>query len=106
MAHQQPKSAAHAAYNYTLEHEVAALVQELARQEGEQLDLQALTPSNYLTRLIKREAAEKLDEESRARARAVHEKKLKRRLEEGAEDPATIEPGRRRRRKAAEPLVS
>ena len=99
MAHQRPKSAEQDSYSYTLEHEVHALIQELAQQERKELNLQQLTPSNYLTRLIRKEAAERLDEASRARAKAAHEEKLARRLGgEGTEDQTN--PKRKRGPKA------
>jgi hypothetical protein len=102
MPHQRPKSAAEDAYSYTLDHEIAALIQELADHEADELDLQKLTPSNYLTRLIKREAAAHLDEESQARARARADEKLQRRLQEGAQDPEAAKVRRPRTKKAAQ----
>jgi hypothetical protein len=101
MPHQRPKSAAEDAYSYTLDHETAALIQELADAEAEGLDLAKLTPSNYLTRLIKREAAAHLDEESRARAKMKADEKLQRRLQEGAQDPEAAKVRKPRSRKAA-----
>ena len=108
MAHQRPKGAEEDSYSYTLRHEISALIQELTNAEKAELDLSTLSTSNYLTRLIKREAASKLDDEARARAQAKHEEKTSRRISEGADDPANPPAPRKRGRKApaAEALVS
>lgn len=81
MAHQQPRNVERDSKSYSLPHEVGFLIQSLAAQEAKDLDLPNLSTSDYLARLIRREAAGKLSQEQREQARLHHEQRKQERLE-------------------------
>ena len=80
MAHQKPRNIERDSMSYSLPHEVGFLIQTLAGQEAKELDLPNLSTSDYLARLIRREAA-KLSEEQREQARLHHEQRKQERLQ-------------------------
>ncbi|TMC14651.1 MAG: hypothetical protein E6J34_23445 [Chloroflexi bacterium] len=69
---------------FGLEHEVAALIEALAKKEASRLMIgdRAFTTSDYLIQLIQREATKELTEQERAEA-----KDLQSRREQGASSP-------------------
>lgn len=82
MPHQRPKNAESDSYSYTLPHEVAFLIQELAQVEAEALDLQRLTTSDYITRTIRQKAEKDLTPEQRERAKQRAEERKQERIRE------------------------
>jgi hypothetical protein len=81
MPHQVPKEAQRDSFNYGLTHEVGFLIKKLAAHEAADLKLPDLSPADYLSRLIKREAESKLDEQTRQEAHAFHEQRTAQRLQ-------------------------
>jgi hypothetical protein len=89
MAHQKPRNVERDSMSYSLPHEVGFLIQALADQEARELDLPNLSTSDYLARLIRREAAGKLSEEQREQARLHHEQRKRERLQRATQPVAS-----------------
>ena len=81
MPHQRPRNVEKDSYSYSLPHEVGFLIQELANEEALALDLPNLSTSDYLARLVRREAAGKLSEAQREQAKIRHEQRKQERLQ-------------------------
>ena len=81
----KPKNVEEDSWAYTLPHETAFLIQELAENEAKELKLSKLSTSAYLERTVRRLAEEKLPPEARERARVKGEKRTEERRRKAAE---------------------
>ncbi len=81
----KPKNVEEDSWAYTLPHEIAFLIQELAENEAKKLKLSKLSTSAYLERTVKRLAEEELSQEARERAKVRAEKRTEERRRKAAE---------------------
>src|SRR5947199_5621166 len=101
MPHQQPVRANYQNYAYSLTYEIDTLLRLLAAKEANSLHLQRLTPAQYLSRIVRQEAAQLLSDEEREQAHKIHQARTQERIEAGAYDPEL--PRQRKRRSKATP---
>ncbi len=75
----KPKNVYEDSWAYTLPHEIGFLIQELADQEAQNLQLSKMSTSDYLERRVRMLAAENLSQEAQERARTRAQERTERR---------------------------